>query len=72
MVGWRWLASWKDSAEKKGVARPQMHIAEALEACGLKSALHLPELGMAGMLRCRVRNFTDGAVIGSRAVRERR
>ena len=26
----------------------------------------LPELGMARMLRCRVRYFTDGAVIGSR------
>jgi putative transposase len=27
----------------------------------------LPDLKMAGMLRCRVRYFTDGAVIGSRA-----
>ena len=27
----------------------------------------LPDLGMAGMLRCRVRYFTDGAVIGSKA-----
>jgi putative transposase len=26
----------------------------------------LPDLGMAGMLRCRVRYFTDGAVIGSK------
>jgi hypothetical protein len=27
----------------------------------------LPDLGMAGMLLCRIRYFTDGAVIGSRA-----
>jgi hypothetical protein len=27
----------------------------------------LPDLGMAKMLRCRVRYFTDGAVIGSKA-----
>lgn len=27
----------------------------------------LPELGMAAMLRCKVRYFTDGAVIGSKA-----
>ncbi len=27
----------------------------------------LPDLGMAGMLRYRVRYFTDGAVIGSKA-----
>jgi REP element-mobilizing transposase RayT len=27
----------------------------------------LPDLGMARMLRCRVRHFTDGAVIGSKA-----
>jgi REP element-mobilizing transposase RayT len=27
----------------------------------------LPDLGMAGMLRCRVRYFTDGAVIGGKA-----
>lgn len=29
-------------------------------------ATGLPDLGLAGMLRCRVRYFTDGAVIGSR------
>ncbi|QTN32124.1 hypothetical protein HZ994_07205 [Akkermansiaceae bacterium] len=28
---------------------------------------HLPDLGMAGMLRKRVSYFTDGAVIGSKA-----
>lgn len=27
----------------------------------------LPDLGLASMLRCRVRYFTDGAVIGSQA-----
>jgi len=27
----------------------------------------LPELGMAAMLRCRIRYFTDGAVIGSKS-----
>jgi hypothetical protein len=27
----------------------------------------LPEMKLAGMLRCRVRYFTDGAVIGSKA-----
>jgi putative transposase len=27
----------------------------------------LPELSMAAMLRCKVRYFTDGAVIGSKA-----
>jgi REP element-mobilizing transposase RayT len=49
----------------KGVARPQMNTVEALaadDAGGLKSALQL-----AAMLRCRVRYFTDGAVIGSKA-----
>jgi REP element-mobilizing transposase RayT len=49
----------------KGVARPQMNTAEALaaeDAGGLDSALQL-----AAMLRCRVRYFTDGAVIGSKA-----
>jgi putative transposase len=39
----------------------------AEEAGGLKSsATPLPELGISAMLRCRVRYFTDGAVIGSR------
>ncbi len=36
----------------------------------LKPALRitvLPELSMAAMLQCRVRYFTDGAVIGSKA-----
>jgi hypothetical protein len=48
----------------KGVVRPQLNTAEALEAKD-KGTL-LADLGMAAMLRCRVRYFTDGAVIGSR------
>ncbi len=50
---------------KKGDARPQMNTAEALEADS--NGTDLPDLGMAAMLRCRVRYFTDGAVIGSKA-----
>ncbi len=42
-----------------------MNRAEALEA--EENGTVLPELGMARMLRCRVRYFTDGAVIGSKA-----
>jgi hypothetical protein len=53
------------STVEKGVIRPQMNTAEALEA--KESGTVLPDLGMAGMLRCRVRYFTDGAVIGSKA-----
>jgi REP element-mobilizing transposase RayT len=49
---------------ENGVVRPQMNTAEALEAEG--NGTVLPDLCMAGMLRCRVRYFTDGAVIGSR------
>jgi putative transposase len=49
---------------EKGVVRPQPNTAEALEA--KDNGTVLPDLGMAGMLRCRVRYFTDGAVIGSR------
>ncbi len=39
--------------------------AELLESEDNETAL--PDLGMASMLRCRVRYFTDGAVIGSKA-----
>jgi putative transposase len=39
---------------------------EEMLACGDNETV-LPDIGMAGMLRCRVRYFTDGAVIGSRA-----
>ena len=49
---------------EKGVARPQMNTAEALEADD--NGTVLPDLKMAAMLRCRVRYFTDGAVIGSK------
>jgi len=42
-----------------------MNDAEFLGSGGSGSAL-LPELSMAKMLRCRVRYFTDGAVIGSK------
>ena len=47
-----------------GMVRPQMNAAEALEAA--ENGTVLPDLGMAAMLRCRVRYFTDGAVIGSK------
>jgi REP element-mobilizing transposase RayT len=50
---------------KKGIVRPQLNTAEALEA--KENGTVLPDLGMAGMLRCRVRYFSDGAVIGSKA-----
>ncbi|MGL4398249.1 MAG: transposase [Luteolibacter sp.] len=50
---------------KKEQGKPQMNTAEALKAA--ENGTVLPELGIAGMLRCRVRYFTDGAVIGSRA-----
>jgi hypothetical protein len=50
---------------EKGVVRPQLNRAEAL--AGEDNGTVLPDLRLAGMLRCRVRYFTDGAVIGSRA-----
>ena len=49
---------------EKGVVRPQMNTAEALDA--KDNGTVLADLGMAKMLRCRVRYFTDGAVIGSK------
>jgi REP element-mobilizing transposase RayT len=49
---------------EKGVVRPQMNTAEALAAKDNGTVLR--DLGMAKMLRCRVRYFTDGAVIGSK------
>jgi len=49
---------------KKGLVRPPMNEAEALEAAD--NGTILPDLKMAVMLRCRVRYFTDGAVIGSK------
>ena len=50
---------------EKGVVRPQMNTAEALAAETNGTAL--PDLNLTAMLRCRVRYFTDGAVIGSKA-----
>ena len=47
------------------VVRPQMNTAEARETA--ENGTVLPDLGLAAMLRCRVRYFTDGAVIGSKA-----
>ena len=49
---------------EKGLVRPQRNAAEALEAD--ENGTVLPDLGIAAMLRCRVRYFTEGAVIGSR------
>ncbi len=49
---------------EKGVLRPPMNEAEALEAAD--NGTVLPDLKMAVMLRFRVRYFTDGAVIGSK------
>ena len=50
----------------KQTGRRQMNTAEALEAEENNGTV-LPDLRIAGMLRCRVRYFTDGAVIGSKA-----
>jgi putative transposase len=49
---------------ERGVVRLQMNTAEAREA--EENGTVLPDLGMAAMLRCRVRYFTAGAVIGSK------
>ncbi|MGL4401677.1 MAG: transposase [Luteolibacter sp.] len=49
----------------KGVVRRVMNAAEAVEA--EENGTALPDLKLAAMLRCRVRYFTDGAVIGSKA-----
>jgi hypothetical protein len=50
--------------EVSGKMRITRNDAEALESGDNQTVL--PELNMAKMLRCRVRYFTDGAVIGSR------
>jgi putative transposase len=47
------------------VVRPPMNTAEALETA--ENGTILPDLKLAAMLRFRVRYFTDGAVIGSKA-----
>jgi hypothetical protein len=62
------LALGRKSGEaeiEKRVVRPQMNTAEALQA--ENNSTVLPDLDFAAMLRCRVRYFTDGAVIGSKA-----
>jgi putative transposase len=50
---------------ENGKVRRPLNTAEAMEAENNESAL--PDQGVAAMLRCRVRYFTDGAVIGSKA-----
>jgi REP element-mobilizing transposase RayT len=49
---------------KNGEVRPLMNTEESLET--KDNGTVLPDLKMAKMLRCRVRYFTDGAVIGSK------
>ncbi len=49
---------------EKGLSQTPMNTAEMLESNDPGSVLK--DLGMARMLRCRVRYFTDGAVIGSK------
>jgi putative transposase len=49
---------------EKCMIRRQMNSKEALEA--EDDGTVLPDLTLAAMLRCRVRYFTDGAVIGSK------
>jgi REP element-mobilizing transposase RayT len=57
-------AEVKDSSGKM-TRSPHMNTVEALET--RENGTVLRDLGIAGMLRCRVRYFTDGAVIGSKA-----
>ena len=60
--------SGRAEVRKQGITeprKPQMNTAEALATA--ENGTILSELGIAGMLRCRVRYFTDGAVIGSKA-----
>ena len=52
------------SRAEKGLGQSTMNTAEMLESDDNGSVLK--DLGMAKMLRCRVRYFTDGAVIGSK------
>ena len=62
----------KLETRRKSCAADGMNEAEALaamkkeEGAATESHRHLPEISMAKMLRCRVRYFTDGAVIGSK------
>jgi hypothetical protein len=52
------------TGKAKSHGQNTMNTAEMLEA--KDNGTVLPDLGMAAMLHCRVRYFTDGAVIGSR------
>ena len=52
------------SQAAKGLGQSTLNTAEMLE--GKDNETVLKDLGMAKMLRCRVRYFTDGAVIGSK------
>ncbi len=54
------------AAVDRRLENANLNTAEALEAEVEENGTVLSELGMAGMLRCRVRYFTDGAVIGSK------
>jgi REP element-mobilizing transposase RayT len=55
----------KSQTSRKSIAADSMNEAEAL-AVATESHHYLPDLNMAKMLRCRIRYFTDGAVIGSK------
>jgi REP element-mobilizing transposase RayT len=57
--------SGRAGVDGKRAASPALTMAEALEA--KDNGTVLPDLKMAAMLHCRVRYFTDGAVIGSKA-----
>ena len=59
----------KLQSSRKSNSRSGMNEAEAMaaeERGATEDRPHLPELKMAKMLRCRVRYFTDGVVIGSK------
>ena len=56
--------SAKVSPSRKGLGQASKNTAELLESKDNETVLK--DLGMAKMLRCRVRYFTDGAVIGSK------
>jgi REP element-mobilizing transposase RayT len=63
-------ANSKSQTSRKSTVADSMNEAEALAAAGHGEATedrhYLPELNMVKMLRCRIRYFTDGAVIGSK------
>ncbi len=54
----------KAKVDPRAIQQKTKNTAEALESGENETVLK--ELGMAKMLRCRVRYFTDGAVIGSK------